>query len=259
MRVYIANNLKHMSDQSLEESQHSSQEDQNKNQKQKKPRIKSQQDQFQEKNSTREQRKLKQIVQIIESQKQEEAATLKRKRSKPNPAIKLSEEQQTPDEKLDDDQSQEKQPIVLPIQSTEEQQCGQASRLRLNPKLKMKEKQHIFLYLSECYDKCQESIQKMNSIATQMYSPPKSLRSDQTSLYPINQDVFQETQVLARNLKTQFLNDGTKNQGNTTDFINKYMNKNYLESVLRDNRLQIYKRNNLDKPQNGKLIPKKQY
>ncbi|CAK58844.1 unnamed protein product (macronuclear) [Paramecium tetraurelia] len=224
-----------------------------------------------EQTSTREERKIKQYLQRIqEKERQEEAATLKRKRSKPNPPLKQqdSQEQPTSSENKEEEgnqqlaQSLQLNPLLVPQQSVQQSETSSSqTKLRLNPKLKMKEQHHIYLYLSDCQDRSFEGMQDFQASATQFYSPQKQSK-DQTSLSQINQEIFQETQYLIKNIKNQYQQYiepiQSVNSNDQKDFYNKYFDKKYVESVIRESRLQIHKKSGLEKQTSiGKLIPKK--
>ncbi|CAD8124686.1 unnamed protein product [Paramecium sonneborni] len=214
--------------------------------------------------SSREERKLKSYLQRIEEQEKLEevifikAALLKRKRSKPNQETKNSETQEAP-KQIDE--------VIMPIQATvllnpllvpqqSQLEVTAQTKLRLNPNLKMKEKHHIFLYLSDWYDRCIDNMQKLNSTATQQYSPPKIAKCEITNIQSINQDVYQDTSILIKNFKHQYLQ---QNGNDSKELLNKYSDKKFLETILRDNKQQIYKKIGLEKIQisNGKFIQKK--
>ncbi|CAK66548.1 unnamed protein product (macronuclear) [Paramecium tetraurelia] len=209
--------------------------------------------------SSREERKLKSYLQRIEEQqKLEEAALLKRKRSKPNQETKSSETQEGP-KQIDE--------VIMPIQATvllnpllvpqqSQLDVTAQSKLRLNPKLKIKEKHHIFLYLSEWYDRCVDNMQKLNSGATQQYSPQKVGKCEVTNIQSINQDVYQDTLILMKNFKHQYQQ---QNGNDSKELLNRYSDRKFLESILKDNKQQINKKNGLEKVQisNGKFNQKK--
>ncbi|CAD8042874.1 unnamed protein product [Paramecium primaurelia] len=214
--------------------------------------------------STREERKLKSYLQRIEEQQKLEevifikAALLKRKRSKPNQETKSSETQEAP-KQIDE--------VIMPIQATvllnpllvpqqSQLDVTAQTKLRLNPKLKMKEKHHIFLYLSDWYDKCVDNMQKLNSGATQSYSPQRLGKCEVTNIQSINQDVYQDTLILIKNFKNQYQQ---QNGNDSKELLNKYSDKKFLETILRDNKQQINKKIIMEKVQisNGKFNQKK--
>ncbi|CAD8127094.1 unnamed protein product [Paramecium sonneborni] len=220
--------------------------------------------QIKQQGESREERKLKSYLQRIQEQEKLEevifikAALLKRKRSKPNQESKSSETQEGP-KQIDE--------VITPIQSTvllnpllvpqqSQLEVTAQTKLRLNPKLKMKEKHHIFLYLSDWYEKCIDNMQKLNSGASQQYSPQKLGKQEVTNIQSINQDVYQDTLILIKNFKYQY---SQQNGNDSKELLNKYSDKKFLETILRDNKIQINKKISLEKVQisNGKFIQKK--
>ncbi|CAD8122984.1 unnamed protein product [Paramecium sonneborni] len=219
--------------------------------------------------STREEKKIKQYLQRIQEQeRQEEVATQKKKRFKVNPPLK---QQDNLDLAINAENGDDEGSLLIPptiqlnpqVLQTEQQSEIQTQQLkmRLNPKLKIKEKHHVYIYLANCQDESLEGFQQQTSRATQFYSPQKQLK-DQSSLNQINQDIFQETTIIIKNIKNQYqqyidqISHGYLSD--QKDFFSKYLDKKYIESVLRDNKMQIQKKQINDKqPQTGKQIPKK--
>ncbi|CAD8123594.1 unnamed protein product [Paramecium sonneborni] len=219
--------------------------------------------------STREERKIKQYLQRIREQERlEEAATLKKKRFKANPPQK---QQDNLDLAINAENGDEEgslltapaiqiNPQVLQTEQQSEIQTQQL-KMRLNPKLKIKEKHHVYIYLANCQDQSLEGFQQLTSKATQFYSPQKQLK-EQSSLNQINQDVFQETTIIIKNIKNQYqqyMDQITHaNLNDQKDFFIKYLDKKYIETVLRDSKMQIQRKQINDKqPLIGKQIPKK--
>ncbi|CAD8099440.1 unnamed protein product [Paramecium primaurelia] len=229
-----------------------------------------------EQTSTREERKIKQYLQRIQEQERQEevifkkAATLKRKRSKPNPPLKQQDSQEQPISSENKEEEGNQQlalalqlnPLLVPQQSVQQSETSSSqTKLRLNPKLKMKEQHHIYLYLSDCQDRSFEDMQQLQASATHLYSPQKQTK-DQTSLNQINQEIFQETSYLIKNIKNQYQQYiepiQSVNSNDQKEFYNKYFDKKYIESVIRESRLQIHKKSGLEKQTLiGKQIPKK--
>ncbi|CAK92060.1 unnamed protein product (macronuclear) [Paramecium tetraurelia] len=242
-----------------------------------------------EQTSTREERKMKQYLQRIqEKERQEEAATLKRKRSKPNPPLKQQDSQEQPTSS-ENKEEEGKQTISVFIKSIFSYGCVVKSivsplikctiirvtifinKVETEPKIKnesmtfciynKKEQHHIYLYLSDCQDRSFDTMQKLQASATQLYSPQKQTK-DQTSLNQINQEIFQETSYLIKNIKNQYQQYiepiQTIGLNDQKEFYNKYFDKKYVESVIRESKLQIHKKSQLEKQTSiGKQIPKK--
>ncbi|CAK64741.1 unnamed protein product (macronuclear) [Paramecium tetraurelia] len=222
--------------------------------------------------STREERKMKQYLQRIQEQERlEDAATLKKKRTKPNPPQKQQDNLELPvsaenGENVEDEgillnpPAIQLNPQVLQTEQQSEIQTQQL-KMRLNPKLKIKEKHHVYIYLANCQDQSLENVQELTSKATQFYSPQKQLK-EQSSLNQINQEIFQETTIIIKNIKNQYQQyiDQTSN-GNSNDqkdFVIKYLDKKYIESVVRESKMQIQRKQTNDKQlQNGKKMQSK--